>query len=116
MISAPGPIELLFILGLALLVLGPSRLPDAARTIGRGVRELRDALQGNDDDDEDDDEEYYEPDELDSDDDSEETVDEEDDLHVAPDEENALHREADEEEDGLPHQPVKDPEELPERG
>ena len=115
MISAPGPIELLFILGLALLVLGPSKLPDAARSIGRGVRELRDALQGRDDDDE-----YYEPDELEEtdDDDSDEAVDEEDSLHVEPDEEDALHSGPDEEVDGLPHQPEKEPqpEELPERG
>ena len=54
MISAPGPLELLLILGIALLVLGPSRLPDAARSLGRGVRELRDALQGNDEDDKED--------------------------------------------------------------
>lgn len=54
MISAPGPLELLLILGIALLVLGPSRLPEAARSLGRGVRELRDALQGNDEDDEED--------------------------------------------------------------
>lgn len=113
MISAPGPIELLFILGLVLLVIGPSKLPDAARSIGRGVRELRDALQGNDDDDDD---EYHEPDELDSDEDGEEVIDQEDDLHVEADEEDALHREPDGEEDGLPHQPVKEPEELPERG
>lgn len=116
MISAPGPIELLFILGLALLVLGPTKLPDAARSIGRGVRELREALQGRDDDDED--EGYYEPDELEPDGDSDEAVDEEDDLHVDPDDEEALHREPDEEEDGLPHEPEKEPqaEELPERG
>jgi sec-independent protein translocase protein TatA len=114
-ISAPGPIEILFILGLALLLLGPNKLPDAARSIGRGVRELREALQGRDDD-----EDYYEPDELDEadDDPDDEAVDDEDDLHVDPDEENALHREADEEEDGLPHEPEKDPqpERLPERG
>jgi sec-independent protein translocase protein TatA len=57
MISAPGPLELLLILGIALIVLGPSRLPDAARSLGRGVRELRDALQGHDDDDEEDEDE-----------------------------------------------------------
>jgi sec-independent protein translocase protein TatA len=52
MISAPGPLELLVILAIALLVLGPSRLPDAARSLGRGVRELREAFQsGSDDDD-----------------------------------------------------------------
>lgn len=38
------------ILIIALLVLGPSRLPDTARSIGRGMRELRDALQGLGDD------------------------------------------------------------------
>ena len=92
MISAPGPIELLFILGLALLVLGPSRLPDAARSIGRGVRELRDALQGNHDDDDGD---YYEPEDLDS---------------------AAGHEEDEEaEEERLPDEPEREPEELPER-
>jgi sec-independent protein translocase protein TatA len=63
-ISAPGPLELLVILAIALLVLGPSRLPDAARSLGRGVRELKEALQGGDDDDArryEDDETYYEP-------------------------------------------------------
>jgi sec-independent protein translocase protein TatA len=60
-IAAPAPLELMMILVLALLVLGPKRLPEAARSVGRGMRELRDSLQGgsdNDDrydDDEDDD-------------------------------------------------------------
>jgi sec-independent protein translocase protein TatA len=56
-ISAPGPLELLVILGIALIVLGPKKLPEAARSVGRGVREFKDTLQGvNDyDDDEDDD-------------------------------------------------------------
>ena len=54
MISAPGPLELLVILVVALLVLGPKRLPEAARSVGRGFRELKDSLAGvNDDDDED---------------------------------------------------------------
>ena len=53
MISTPGPLELLLILGLALLVLGPTRLPDAARSAGKAVRELRDALSGHEDEDED---------------------------------------------------------------
>jgi Tat protein translocase TatB subunit len=38
-----GPQELLLILVLALLVVGPQRLPEIARTIGKGVRELRKA-------------------------------------------------------------------------
>jgi sec-independent protein translocase protein TatA len=50
MISTPGPLELIFLLGLALVVLGPTRLPDAARAAGKAVRELRDALSGDRDD------------------------------------------------------------------
>jgi sec-independent protein translocase protein TatA len=54
-ISAPGPLELLVILVVALLVLGPKRLPEAARSVGRGMRELKDSLAGvNDDRDEED--------------------------------------------------------------
>jgi sec-independent protein translocase protein TatA len=49
-ISAPGPLELLVILAVALIVLGPARLPEAARSVGRGMRELKDSLQGGDDD------------------------------------------------------------------
>ena len=33
--------ELIVILGIALLVVGPKRLPEMARSIGRGVRELQ---------------------------------------------------------------------------
>ncbi len=53
-ITAPGPLELLVILVVALLVLGPKRLPEAARSVGRGMRELKDSLAGVNDDDEDD--------------------------------------------------------------
>jgi sec-independent protein translocase protein TatA len=45
-ISAPGPLELLVILVIALIVLGPKKLPEAARSVGRGMRELRESLQG----------------------------------------------------------------------
>ena len=41
-----GPMEMLLILGLALLVLGPKRLPDAGRAMGRGLREFKDAVTG----------------------------------------------------------------------
>jgi sec-independent protein translocase protein TatA len=51
---APSPMELIVILVIALLVLGPSRLPETARAMGRGMRELRDSLQGIGEDDEDD--------------------------------------------------------------
>ena len=36
-----GPIELMIVLLLALVVVGPSRLPEVGRSIGRGLRELR---------------------------------------------------------------------------
>jgi sec-independent protein translocase protein TatA len=45
-ISAPGPLELLVILVVALVVLGPQRLPEAARSVGRGMRELKESLNG----------------------------------------------------------------------
>ena len=46
-----GPLELLVVGIIALLVLGPQRLPDAARAFGKGVREFRGALDGDHDDD-----------------------------------------------------------------
>jgi len=48
-ISAPGPLELMVILVVALIVLGPSRLPDAARSVGRGMREFKESLSGTED-------------------------------------------------------------------
>jgi sec-independent protein translocase protein TatA len=45
-LSAPGPLELLVILVIALIVLGPKKLPETARSVGRGMRELRESLQG----------------------------------------------------------------------
>jgi sec-independent protein translocase protein TatA len=50
-ISTPGPLELMVILVIALIVLGPKRLPEAARSVGKGMREMKDALQGHDVDD-----------------------------------------------------------------
>lgn len=50
-----GPGELLLILAIALVVLGPARLPEVGRSLGRGMRELRESLSGaagGDDDDE----------------------------------------------------------------
>jgi sec-independent protein translocase protein TatA len=48
-ISAPGPLELMVILVVALIVLGPQRLPEAARSVGRGMRELKESLTMDDD-------------------------------------------------------------------
>jgi sec-independent protein translocase protein TatA len=50
------PTHLLFILVVALLVLGPKRLPEVGRTLGSGLRDFRQAINGesnsHDDDDE----------------------------------------------------------------
>ncbi len=40
------PTHLLLLLAVALLVLGPKRLPEAARSIGRGLRDFRTAVDG----------------------------------------------------------------------
>jgi sec-independent protein translocase protein TatA len=42
-----GPLELIVVLIIALLVLGPKKLPDAGRSVGRGIREFKDAIAGN---------------------------------------------------------------------
>jgi sec-independent protein translocase protein TatA len=54
-----GPTELILVLVIALLVLGPKRLPEAGRAVGKGMREFKESLSGitsHDDEDEDDDE------------------------------------------------------------
>jgi sec-independent protein translocase protein TatA len=53
-ISAPGPMELIVILIVALIILGPTKLPEAARSVGRGMREFKESIQGGDDDHDDD--------------------------------------------------------------
>ena len=44
------PTHLLFVLVIALLVLGPKRLPEVGRSLGRGIRDFRGALSGDDQD------------------------------------------------------------------
>lgn len=48
-----GPMELIIILAIALIVLGPKKLPEAGRSIGRGLREFKDGLSGERDREED---------------------------------------------------------------
>jgi sec-independent protein translocase protein TatA len=43
------PTHLLFVLVVALLVLGPKRLPEAGRALGKGIRDFRSAIGGEDD-------------------------------------------------------------------
>jgi sec-independent protein translocase protein TatA len=40
------PTHLLLILAVALIVLGPKRLPEVGRSLGRGLRDFRSGLQG----------------------------------------------------------------------
>lgn len=43
------PTHLLFVLVVALLVLGPKRLPEVAKTLGNGLRDFRSAISGESD-------------------------------------------------------------------
>jgi sec-independent protein translocase protein TatA len=43
-----GPLEIAIVLALGLLILGPKRLPDAGRSLGKGLREFKDSISGND--------------------------------------------------------------------
>ena len=49
-----GPMELILVMAIALIVLGPKKLPEAGRSIGNGLREFKDSISGDrrDDDDE----------------------------------------------------------------
>jgi sec-independent protein translocase protein TatA len=47
--------ELVVVLIIALVVLGPKRLPEAGRSLGKGMREFKDSLSGDRHDDDEDD-------------------------------------------------------------
>jgi sec-independent protein translocase protein TatA len=44
-----GPLELIVVLIVALLIIGPKKLPDVGRSMGRGMREFKNAVTGGDD-------------------------------------------------------------------
>jgi sec-independent protein translocase protein TatA len=46
MFSQIGPMEIILVLAIALLVLGPKRLPEAGRSVGKGIREFKDSVTG----------------------------------------------------------------------
>jgi sec-independent protein translocase protein TatA len=47
-----GPMELIVVLAIALIVLGPKKLPEVGRSLGKGLREFKDSVRGDDRDDE----------------------------------------------------------------
>jgi sec-independent protein translocase protein TatA len=49
-IQGIGPLELVIVLAILLLVLGPKRLPGLARSAGAGLRELRSSIAAKDED------------------------------------------------------------------
>ena len=49
-----GPMELILVLAIALIVLGPKRLPEAGKALGKGLREFKDSVSGIGQDDDDD--------------------------------------------------------------
>ena len=46
-----GPLELAIVLIIALVVFGPKRLPELGRSLGKGIREFRGSVSGEDNDD-----------------------------------------------------------------
>ena len=57
-----GAGELILVLIIALIVVGPKKLPDVARSVGTGMREFKESITGKDRDrDEDDDDDVERP-------------------------------------------------------
>jgi sec-independent protein translocase protein TatA len=46
-----GPMELIIVLAIALIVLGPKKLPEVGKSLGKGLREFKEAMSGDSDDD-----------------------------------------------------------------
>ena len=41
-----GPMELIVVLIIALVVLGPKKLPEVGKSLGKGMREFKDSISG----------------------------------------------------------------------
>jgi sec-independent protein translocase protein TatA len=50
-----GPLEIAVVLIVALIILGPKKLPDMGRSVGKGMREFKEAIAGNSNHDDEDD-------------------------------------------------------------
>jgi sec-independent protein translocase protein TatA len=46
-----GPMELVVVLIIALLVIGPKKLPEVGKSLGRGMREFKESISGENRDD-----------------------------------------------------------------
>lgn len=44
-----GPMELIIVLAIALIVLGPKKLPEVGKSVGKGMREFKEAISGDSD-------------------------------------------------------------------
>jgi len=51
MLPNVGPMELIIVLAIALIILGPKKLPEAGKSLGKGLREFKDSVSGNSRDD-----------------------------------------------------------------
>jgi sec-independent protein translocase protein TatA len=49
-----GPMELIIVLVIALIVIGPKKLPEVGKSLGKGMREFKDSLSGDSRDEEED--------------------------------------------------------------
>jgi sec-independent protein translocase protein TatA len=41
-----GPMELILVLAIALIVLGPKKLPEVGKSLGKGMREFKESISG----------------------------------------------------------------------
>jgi sec-independent protein translocase protein TatA len=48
-----GPLELAVVLIIALVIFGPKRLPELGKSMGKGIREFKSSIAGEDEDDDD---------------------------------------------------------------
>jgi sec-independent protein translocase protein TatA len=44
-----GPMELIIVLIVALIIIGPKKLPEVGRSVGKGIREFKGSIGGDDD-------------------------------------------------------------------
>ena len=48
MLGNIGPLEIIVVLIIALIVFGPKRLPELGNSLGKGIREFKDSVTGDD--------------------------------------------------------------------